>query len=52
MVYQRWEQGIGVAVEDADRQANESLTRPDVVDGAKALAERRAPRFARLEFEG
>jgi enoyl-CoA hydratase/carnithine racemase len=51
MVYRGWEQGAGVAIEESDRQATESFNRPDVIEGTKAFAEKRAPRFERLEFD-
>ena len=51
MVYQGWEQPIEVALEDADRQADDAFARPDVIEGTTAFAERRAPQFERLEFD-
>ena len=50
MVYQGWEQDLADALQDADLQAAESFKRPDVIEGTTAFAERRPPKFERLEF--
>jgi enoyl-CoA hydratase/carnithine racemase len=52
MVYQGWSQELAGAVDEADEKAEDSLTRADVVEGTTAFAERRPPRFERLEFKG
>jgi len=52
MVYQGWSQELAAAVDDADEKTTKSFTRADVVEGTTAFAERRPPRFERLEFKG
>lgn len=51
MIYRHAGQGYPEALRDADEIQWRAVTRPDAREGARALLERRAPRFARLGTE-
>ena len=48
MVYAHASLGYPEALRDVDQVQWRAVVRPDAIEGANALLERRAPRFARL----
>lgn len=48
MVYRHFGEGYATALPDADDTAWQAVARPDAREGARALLERRAPKFERL----
>jgi enoyl-CoA hydratase/carnithine racemase len=48
LVYRHLGAGYADALREADVVQNQALARPDATEGARALLERRAPRFRRL----
>jgi len=51
MVYRQLGMGLDAALRDAEVSQNRFVNAPDAVEGARALLEKRAPRFGRLGEE-
>ena len=52
LVYSHLGKGYAEALQEADVSQNEFVNRPDAAEGARALIEKRAPKFQRLGKDG